>query len=83
MFVRVSIAYLKGTPLVYNEDYTAYTVSVDLNSCATKCLREKTCKSFNYDQLEQKCVLLSINAVNQTLVSSDCPYQDYYQLIGE
>lgn len=84
MFIRVSVAYLPiNTSGHMGSDIIAETLTFDAKSCARRCLKYKTCKSFNYDQIKQRCLLLPINAVRKSLVSSDCPYQDYYQLIGE
>lgn len=82
MFIRVSVAYLpRNTSGDMDRNFIGEILTFDAKSCARKCLQVKTCKSFNYDQIKQRCLLLSINAVKQSLVSSDCPYQDYYQLI--
>ena len=75
MFVRVSVAFMEGKSIK--------KISAKLpKECARKCLQNKRCKSFNFDELRKKCELFSINAEKHTLTSGDCPYKDFYQLIG-
>ena len=76
MFIRVSVAFIKGKPIK--------KISAKLSKeYAKRCLENKQCKSFNFDELREKCELVSINAEKITLVSGDCLYKDYYQLIGK
>lgn len=76
MFIRVSVAFIEGKPIKKKRAKVP-------KECAKLCLHIKTCTSFNFDELREMCELFSINAENYTLVSGDCPYKDYYQLIGK
>ncbi|CAI9720129.1 Hypothetical predicted protein [Octopus vulgaris] len=73
-FFRVTVAYIVGKPL---EESTEKHVE----QCAHKCLKNKKCKSFNFDELEKKCQLYDISAATVTLKPSECPYKEYFQLI--
>lgn len=76
MFIRVSLAYIKGNPIKI--------ISVQFHQeCAKECLHINQCKSFNFDELKQICELFSINAETHKLIPGDCPSKDYYQRIGK
>ncbi|XP_036357006.1 uncharacterized protein LOC115209495 isoform X1 [Octopus sinensis] len=75
MFIRVSVAYIKGTFL---EELKFEHVE----KCAHRCMNNTKCKSFNFDDLVKTCQLYSISAATGiTLTPSECPYREYYQRI--
>lgn len=74
-FVSVFAAYLKETPIKTLK--TSFP-----EHCAQVCLKDKTCKSFNFNKLKERCQLFSKNAEDRTLQSNDCQYDVYYQRIG-
>ena len=51
--------------------------------CAQRCLKDKRCKSFNFNKQKEICELFSVNAEDRTLEFSDNRYDTYYQLIGK
>lgn len=75
-FVHVFVAHLHVKPLAMKRVKFP-------ELCAQMCLKDKRCKSFNFNKLDERCELLSVNAESRTLEPSDNQYDDYYQLIGE
>eukprot|EP00106_Octopus_bimaculoides_P000023 XP_014767465.1 PREDICTED: zonadhesin-like [Octopus bimaculoides] len=73
-FFRVTEAYIPGKPL---DESTEKHVEL----CARKCLKNKKCKSLNFDELVKKCQLYDVNAATVTLRPSVCPYMEYFQVI--
>ena len=75
-FARVFVAFLRETPLLKLHGKFP-------EICAQRCLKDKTCKSFNFNKLEESCELFSVNAEDRTLESRNYRFDEYYQLIGK
>lgn len=75
-FVHVFVAHLHVKPLAIRRVKFPEV-------CAQMCLKDERCISFNFNKLDERCELLSVNAESRTLEPSDNQYDDYYQLIGE